>query len=54
MEDAPAALRRHLDRYQALLRMNSDKRMCEAIRQLIAEAEERLREYERRRGHPPS
>ena len=51
MEDEPAALRHDLDRYQALLRLNSDKRMCDAIRQLIADAEERLRELERRRRH---
>jgi hypothetical protein len=54
MEDDPAALRHDLNRYQSLLRLNSDKRICEAIRQLIAEAEARLREQERRRGHPLS
>lgn len=53
MQDAIDEHRRTLERYRFLLRLSGDARAREALLELIAEAEERLRDAEAARARKP-
>jgi hypothetical protein len=50
MDDESPHLRTTIERYKRLLKSVSDKRVCHELERMIEEAEQRLREIERRRG----
>jgi len=50
MEDESTHLRSTIERYKRLLKSVSDGRVCRELERMIEEAEQRLREIERRRG----
>lgn len=50
MEDESTHLRRTIERYKRLLKSLNDEHICRELERMIEEAEQRLREIERRRG----
>jgi transcription initiation factor IIE alpha subunit len=50
MEDEATHLQRTIERCQRLLESVNDGRVCRELVRMIEEAEQRLREIERRRG----
>jgi len=50
MEDESTHLRCTIERYKRLLKSVNDRRVCHELERMIKEAEQRLREIERRRG----